>query len=243
MSRLSTPQTQPLRDLSMAGRLRVCLLAVVVIEVLSSSCPEGKFHKGGYVKRKSDQKRVWQECTECWAGLFSTSTFRACHFCPGGYISKSGAPKCTKCSKGKLDVHRRACQGCPPGKHMVGDHREERCSACSAGHYSVPSKGCLSCPMGQSSPAGASFCSFCPRGYISNKQTKLKCKICSYGQYKTSKVACTKCPSGKFALEERNSCQNCAKGQFSHMGQSLCIRCKRAHHRVIHMLILLRIYL
>ncbi|XP_063685706.1 adhesion G protein-coupled receptor E2-like isoform X2 [Bolinopsis microptera] len=191
-----------------------------------SGCREGMVSAAGST---SDEDCFFAPCS---AGNYMTDI--GCQQCGENTFSAEGASSCTNCSE-----------------HMVSateSTSEDDCSfaPCSAGNY-MTDIGCQQCGENTFSADGASSCTSCPEGMVSEAgSTSDDCffEECPAGQYRSYNMTtcancrvntvsevgsteCTTCPAGSEANANFTSC-SCTLGWHSTNGdRPPCRRCER----------------
>lgn len=183
--------------------------------------------------------------------------------CPSGTISTniSNLPTCLPCGPGKISTSQTACQQCQAGTYV--DLDKNTCSPCAQGTFSaIDNSTCLSkcpagqyqngnicakCPVGLYSNVGATTCTKCQPGYVTNAD-QTACTICPAGTYQIGN-SCQSCPANNYCLGGANipqicpagtgnagggtsqtSCTPCPAGQYGTSPGSGCQPCPKAYY-------------
>ena len=110
------------------------------------------------------------------------------------------------------------------------------CTYCDAGKYTDASRICQNCDAGKYSAAGASSCTNCAAGSVTNTLASSgasTCTACAAGKYSAnSQTACTDCDVGKYSAAGASTCTNCEEGKYqSGTGQSSCPYCPNGQYQ------------
>eukprot|EP01051_Picozoa_sp_SAG22_P006365 SAG22_NODE_413_length_10849_cov_6.078977_7_plen_1231_part_00 len=139
-----------------------------------------------------DTRNLCQPCPAYSIGVFGSGL--VCKFCPGGRVgptSKAGIPIGGWCSDQDY-----VCGTCEPGKFRGETQATDTCTDCAVGQYAS---------------AGASECSVCDTGRITDVNT-------------TAATQCVACPAGKSPNSAQTGCDACGPGNYSAFGVA-CVEC------------------
>ena len=139
-------------------------------------------------------------CTPCPVGM-TTDEEGVCVACEGNAIAPvSGMPTCIDCQPGSVaSSNKTACEVCEPGKYFdpTATPAMTECTECENGKYALE---------------GASVCTDCPDGSITNNSTGHgQCMVCPTGQWSNTNHTECICATG-FYLTEADTCAPCLPG-------------------------------